>query len=50
MVDNYFGGEGKFHTKIEGREFTPAEQGVIRKILDFVFKDGKWQLMDKEDF
>ncbi|MEW8210116.1 MAG: flagellar motor switch protein FliM, partial [Candidatus Thiodiazotropha taylori] len=25
VVDNYFGGSGRFHTKIEGRDFTPTE-------------------------
>jgi len=24
VVDNYFGGDGRFHAKIEGREFTPT--------------------------
>lgn len=41
IVDNYFGGEGKFHTKIEGREFTPTELRVIEMILDQVFIDLK---------
>ncbi len=39
LVDNYFGGEGRFHTKIEGREFTPTEQRVIQMILHLAFKD-----------
>ena len=39
MVDNYFGGDGRFHTKIEGREFTPTEYRVIQLILDRVFVD-----------
>lgn len=37
IVDNFFGGEGKFHAKIEGREFTPTEQRLIRIILDQSF-------------
>lgn len=41
IVDNYFGGEGKFHTKIEGREFTPTELRVIEMILQQVFIDLK---------
>lgn len=32
-VDNYFGGEGRYPVRIEGREFTPAEQRVIRMLL-----------------
>ncbi|MCW9058325.1 MAG: flagellar motor switch protein FliM [Gammaproteobacteria bacterium] len=39
LVDNYFGGEGRFHTKIEGREFTPTEQRVIQMVLQMAFKD-----------
>ena len=39
LVDNYFGGEGKYHTKIEGREFTPTEMRVIEMLLELAFKD-----------
>lgn len=41
VVDNYFGGDGSFHTKIEGREFTPTERRVVQIILDQVFIDLK---------
>jgi len=41
LVDNYFGGEGKYHTKIEGREFTPTEMRVIEMLLELAFKDLK---------
>jgi flagellar motor switch protein FliM len=39
IVDTYFGGTGRFHTKIEGREFTPTEVRVIRLLLNLAFKD-----------
>ena len=39
VVDNYFGGTGRFHTRIEGRDFTPTETRVIRLLLDLVFVD-----------
>lgn len=39
IVDNYFGGDGRYHTKIEGREFTPTERRVIQMILQQAFKD-----------
>jgi len=39
MVDNYFGGSGRFHTKIEGREFTPTELRIVESILQKVFED-----------
>ena len=39
LVDNFFGGGGRFHTKIEGREFTPTELRVIQLVLNIAFKD-----------
>ena len=39
VVDNYFGGDGRFHTKIEGREFTPTERRVISMVLESAFQD-----------
>jgi len=52
VVDNYFGGDGSFHTKIEGREFTPTERRVIQIILDQVFIDLKeaWSPVMELDF
>jgi flagellar motor switch protein FliM len=39
VVDNYFGGTGRFHTKIEGRDFTPTENRVIQILLELAFVD-----------
>jgi flagellar motor switch protein FliM len=39
VVDSYFGGTGRFHTKIEGRDFTPTENRVIQILLNHVFTD-----------
>lgn len=39
VVDNFFGGGGHFYLKVEGREFTPTEQRVIRLLLDQAFDD-----------
>ena len=39
LVDNFFGGGGRFHTRIEGREFTPTELRVINMVLEMAFKD-----------
>jgi len=39
VVDNYFGGSGRFHTKIEGRDFTPTELRVVKLLLDQIFAD-----------
>lgn len=41
LVDNYFGGGGRFHTKIEGREFTPTEMRVIEKLVQLALRDFK---------
>ena len=39
MVDNFFGGDGRYHTRIEGREFTPTEQRIINMMLNRLYKD-----------
>ena len=39
VVDNLFGGDGRFHTRVEGREFTPTEQRVIQRLLEVAFAD-----------
>ncbi len=39
VVDNFFGGNGKYHTRIEGREFTPTEMRVIQILLRQTFAD-----------
>jgi flagellar motor switch protein FliM len=41
VVDNFFGGSGRFHTKIEGRDFTPTELRVVQMLLDRAFTDLK---------
>lgn len=41
VVDNFFGGDGRYHTKIEGREFTPTETRVIQMMLNQAFHDLK---------
>ena len=41
LVENFFGGDGRFHAKIEGREFTPTERRIIQRLLKIVFEDYK---------
>jgi flagellar motor switch protein FliM len=41
VVDNFFGGDGRFHARIEGRDFTPIEQRIISRMLDMVFQEYK---------
>ncbi len=39
IVDNYFGGSGRFHVKVEGRDFTATELRVVDLVLERVFAD-----------
>jgi flagellar motor switch protein FliM len=39
LVDNFFGGDGSIHAKIEGREFTSTELRVIEKVVHICFAD-----------
>ncbi|MEI7611312.1 MAG: flagellar motor switch protein FliM [Betaproteobacteria bacterium] len=39
VVDNMFGGDGRFHTRVEGRDFTPTEQRIIQGLLNVVFNE-----------
>jgi flagellar motor switch protein FliM len=39
VVDNMFGGDGRFHTRVEGRDFTATEQRIIQGLLRVVFSE-----------
>lgn len=39
VVDNMFGGDGRFHTRVEGRDFTATEQRIIQGLLGVVFAE-----------
>jgi flagellar motor switch protein FliM len=39
FVDNFFGGDGRFQTRIEGRDFTQTEQRTIQRILSIIFEN-----------
>jgi flagellar motor switch protein FliM len=39
VVDNMFGGDGRFHTRVEGRDFTATEQRIIQGLLDVIFAE-----------
>jgi flagellar motor switch protein FliM len=45
VVDNLFGGDGRFHTRVEGRDFTPTEQRIIQGLLKVIFAECEkaWQ-------
>jgi flagellar motor switch protein FliM len=52
VVDSLFGGDGRFHTRVEGREFTQTEHRIIQQLLGVVFETyGKsWEAVYKLDF
>ncbi len=37
LVDGFFGGDGRFQQKIDGRDFTGTEMRIVRKVLDVTF-------------
>jgi flagellar motor switch protein FliM len=41
VIDSLFGGNGKFHTRIEGRDFSPTEQRVIARLVEVVAEEYK---------
>lgn len=52
VVDSLFGGDGRFHTRVEGREFTQTEHRIIQQMLAVVFESyGKaWEAVYKLEF
>lgn len=36
VIDALFGGDGKFHTRIEGRDFSPTEQRIISRLVSVI--------------
>ncbi len=52
VVDSLFGGDGRFHTRVEGREFTQTEHRIIQQMLGVVFETyGKaWEAVHKLEF
>jgi flagellar motor switch protein FliM len=39
IIDNMFGGDGRFHSRVEGRDFTATEQRIIQGLLNVVFTE-----------
>ncbi|HCA27172.1 MAG TPA: flagellar motor switch protein FliM [Betaproteobacteria bacterium] len=52
VVDSMFGGDGRFHMRVEGRDFTPTEQRIIMRMLEVAFEELKksWEPVYKVDF
>lgn len=51
LVDNFFGGADRPYTKIEGKDFTPIELSIIRKVVDLAIDDLEvaWASVEKID-
>lgn len=45
VIDALFGGNGKYHTRIEGRDFSPTEQRIIMRLVEVIIGEYKkaWQ-------
>ena len=45
VIDSLFGGAGKYHTRIEGRDFSPTEQRIISRLVEVITTEYKkaWQ-------
>jgi flagellar motor switch protein FliM len=41
VIDSLFGGGGKFHTRIEGRDFSATEQRVINRLVEAITTEYK---------
>jgi flagellar motor switch protein FliM len=41
VIDSLFGGAGKYHTRIEGRDFSPTEQRIIGRLVDVICAEYK---------
>ncbi|SER20329.1 flagellar motor switch protein FliM [Nitrosomonas sp. Nm51] len=39
IIDNLFGGDGRYHSRVEGRDFTETEQRIIKRLLNVVFEE-----------
>ncbi len=52
MIDNLFGGDGRFHTRVEGRDFTQTEQRIIQRVLEIWFESYRksWEPVHPLDF
>ncbi len=51
LVDNFFGGADRPYTKIEGKDFTPIELSIVRKVVDLAIDDleNAWASVEKID-
>lgn len=52
VVDNLFGSDGRYHVRIEGRDFTRTEQRIIMRLLNVTLESygSAWQPVFPLDF
>ena len=52
VVDNLFGSDGRYPMRVEGRNFTPTEQRIIKRLLDLTLEnyDKAWKPVYPIDF
>ena len=39
LVDSFFGGDDRPYSKVEGKDFTPIEISIVRKVVDLAIDD-----------
>lgn len=51
LVDSFFGGADRPYTKIEGKDFTPIELSIVRKVVELAITDleSAWASVEKID-
>jgi len=51
LVDSFFGGDDRPYSKVEGKDFTPIEISIIRKVVDLAIDDLEeaWESIHKID-
>lgn len=52
VIDNLFGSDGRYHVRVEGRDFTPTEQRIIKRLLNLTLESygNAWQPIHPLDF
>ena len=51
LVDSFFGGDDRPYTKIEGKDFTPIELSIVRKVVELAIEDleSAWASVERID-
>jgi flagellar motor switch protein FliM len=51
LVDSFFGGDDRPYSKIEGKDFTPIELSIVRKVVELAIEDLEqaWLSVEKID-